>query len=284
MKRMPLLDLALLRSFVAIAETESITAAASIVGRSQGAVSQQLQRLEVLLGCKLVDRSAAKLSLTSSGEKLLAKANRALLLNDEIVASMTDTDFAGEVRLGAAYDIVAAVLPEALRRFREACPDVRVHLTSDTSRGLMARLKTGEIDLALTTDRVDDGRGRMLFRERLVWVGAPDGLACRAKPLTIALGDERCAFRSATIETLARAGLDWRPICQNGGLEAVQATLQADLAVAPFLKRTTPPGLAVLTSRRLPVLPEFHVVLREAARVKEPAVEALRTLLVECLQ
>ncbi|MGE0118680.1 MAG: LysR substrate-binding domain-containing protein [Dongiaceae bacterium] len=283
MKQTPLLDLALLRSFVAIAETESITAAASVVGRSQGAVSQQLQRLEALFGCKLVDRSAAKLSLTSSGEKLLAKANRALLLNDEIVASMTDTDFAGEVRLGAAYDIVAAVLPEALRRFREARPDVRVHLTSDTSRGLMARLKNGEIDLALTTDRVDDGRGRMLFRERLVWVGAPDGLAYRAKPLTVALGDERCAFRSATIETLARAGLDWRPICQSGGLEAVQATLQADLAIAPFLKRTAPPGLAVLTSRRLPVLPEFHVVLREAARVKEPAVEALRTLLVECL-
>jgi DNA-binding transcriptional LysR family regulator len=284
MKQAPLLDLALLRSFVAIAETESITAAAGVVGRSQGAVSQQLQRLEALLGCKLVDRSAAKLSLTSSGEKLLAKANRALLLNDEIVASMTGTDFAGEVRLGAAYDIVAAVLPEPLRRFREACPDVRVHLTSDTSRGLMARLQNGEIDLALTTDRTADGRGRVLFRERLVWVGAPDGLAYRAKPLTIALGDERCAFRSATIEALARAGLDWRPICQSGGLEAVQATLQADLAIAPFLKRAAPPGLAVLASRRLPTLPEFHVVLREAARAKETAIEALRTLLIGCLR
>jgi DNA-binding transcriptional LysR family regulator len=282
--RQTLLDLALLRSFVAIAETESITAAARVVGRSQGAVSQQLQRLEALLGCKLVDRSAAKLSLTSSGEKLLAKANRVLLLNDETVASMMGTDFAGEVRLGAAYDIVAAVLPEPLRRFRAACPDVRVHLTSDTSRGLMARLQNGEIDLALTTDRADDGRGQVLFRERLVWVGAPDGLAYRAKPLTIALGDERCAFRPAALEALARAGLDWRPICQIGGLEAVQATLQADLAIAPFLKRTVPPGLAVLTSRRLPILPEFHVVLREAARVKETAVEALRTLLVECLQ
>ena len=283
MKQTPLLNLALLRSFVAIAETASITTAASVVGRSQGAVSQQLQRLEALFGCKLVERSTAKLSLTASGEKLLAKANRALLLNDEIVASMADTDFAGEVRLGAAYDIVAALLPEPLRRFRETSPDVRVHLTSDTSRGLMTRLQSGEIDLALTTDRADDGRGQVLFRERLVWVGAPDGMAYRAKPLTIALGDERCAFRSAALEALARASLDWRPICQIGGLEAVQATLQADLAIAAFLKRAVPPGLAVLTSRKLPILPEFHVVLREATRVKETAVEALRALLLECL-
>jgi len=284
MNKTPLLDLALLRSFIAIAETESITVAASVVGRTQGAVSQQLQRLEALFGCKLVDRSAAKLSLTSSGEKLLAKANRALLLNDEIFASMRGADFAGEVRLGAAYDIVASLLPAPMRRFREACPGVRVHLTSDTSRGLMARLQNGEIDLALTTDRADDGRGRVLLRERLVWVGAPEGLAYRAKPLTIALGDERCAFRSAALETLARAGLDWRPICQVGGLEVVQATLQADLAIAPFLKRTAPRGLAVVASRRLPVLPEFHVVLRESVGVKETAVKALWTLLVECVQ
>ena len=284
MKQTPLLDLALLRSFVAIAETESITAAARVVGRSQGAVSQQWQRLEALFGCRLVDRSAARLSLTARGEKLLAKANRALLLNDEIIAGMAGADFAGEVRLGAAYDIVAAVLPAPLRRFRAACPDVRVHLTSDTSRGLMARLESGEIDLALTTDRTDDGRGQVLLRERLVWVGAPKGLAQRARPLTIALGDERCAFRSATLETLARAGLDWRPICQAGGLEAVQATLQADLAIAPFLRRTAPPGLAVLPSRRLPILPEFHVVLRAAAGAKDAAVDRLRTLLIECLR
>src|SRR5580658_5656022 len=66
------LDMALLRSFVAVAETGQMTAAAKVVNRSQGAVSQQVMRLEQALGLILFERRKNQIArLTREGEKLL---------------------------------------------------------------------------------------------------------------------------------------------------------------------------------------------------------------------
>uniref|UniRef100_UPI0013D8274A LysR family transcriptional regulator n=1 Tax=Klebsiella pneumoniae TaxID=573 RepID=UPI0013D8274A len=71
---------------------------------TQGAVSQQIRRLEDLLGQSLFERDRGGLRLTSSGERLIAKARRLLALNDEIWAEMTAEVFRGRVRLGVPHD------------------------------------------------------------------------------------------------------------------------------------------------------------------------------------
>src|ERR1700722_18309613 len=92
--RMQNLDMALLRSFVAVAETGQMTAAAKVVNRSQGAVSQQVMRLERALGLVLFERRKNQIArLTPEGEKLLGRAHRMLAMNDAVIAEMRDVDF-----------------------------------------------------------------------------------------------------------------------------------------------------------------------------------------------
>ena len=87
------LDTALIRSFVTAAETGGMTAAANALHLTQGAVSQQIKRLEDAFACPLFERDRRGLILTNAGERLLGKARRLLALNDEIWAEIT-TDLA----------------------------------------------------------------------------------------------------------------------------------------------------------------------------------------------
>jgi DNA-binding transcriptional LysR family regulator len=261
---MPILrdiDIGLLRAFIAVAETGRMTTAARVVNLSQGAVSQQIKRLESIFEERLFERRADGASLTRAGERLMVGAHRLVALNDELMNEMRGADFAGEVRLGVPHDIVGMLMPPILRAFRQAHPNVLVTLVSDTTKSLRTDLRDGKIDLALMTERERGTRQQHLLSDRLVWVGAKGGEAWLRRPLSVALGDENCGFRSSAIEALTRAQIVWRPICQVGSLEPVFATLEADVAIAPFLSRTVPDRLAVLNDAGLPALPVFHINL-----------------------
>ena len=256
------IDVALLRAFIAVAETGRMTTAAKIVHRTQGAISQQIKRLETQFDARLFDRKAGSASLTREGEKLLVNAHRLISLNDEIMDRMRTVDFTGEVRLGVAHDIVRAMMPPVLRRFRQEHPNVLITLMSDTTQTLRADLRERKIDLAILTESERGDRDQFLLTDQLIWVGAKGGDAHRRRPLSVALGQENCGFRAAAIKALTKARMPWRAICQFGSLESVFATLEADMAIALFLSRTVPDRLAALRGRELPELPRFQINLR----------------------
>jgi DNA-binding transcriptional LysR family regulator len=256
------IDVALLRAFVAVAQTGRMTTAARVVNLSQGAVSQQIKRLETLFGAKLFNRAVDAAHLTQDGERLILQAHRLIALNDEVMEHMRQTEFAGEVRLGVPHDVVGRLMPPVLRQFSQEHPNVRVTLVSDTTHVLRKQLRDRKIDLTLTTDAERPDRNQLLLTDRLVWVGTKGGEAWRRRPLAVALGQEGCAFRAVAIKALTNTSIDWRPICQVGSLEPVFATLEADIAVAPFLFRTVPERLCVLPTGLLPALPRFHISLR----------------------
>jgi DNA-binding transcriptional LysR family regulator len=212
----------------------------------------------------LFERRADAASLTREGERFMSRARRLIALNDEILSEMGRGDFAGEIRIGVPHDVVGSLLPPVLRDFRQAHPNVLVTLVSDVSSTLRTLLDARKIDVALTTDRDRSPRKNCVLTDQLVWVGAAEGGAVNRRPLSVALGTEGCGFRASAVEALNRAGIVWRSICQVGSLEPVFATLEADMAIAPFLSRTVPARLAVLKSRELPTLPHFFLNLRLA--------------------
>jgi molybdate transport repressor ModE-like protein len=88
MGSLPALDIALLRSFLLIADCGSFTRAAARVGRTQSAVSLQVRRLESLIGHRLFERGdGGGVRLTGEGQRLLAGARELTDLNDDIVGS-----------------------------------------------------------------------------------------------------------------------------------------------------------------------------------------------------
>lgn len=256
------LDLPLLRTFVAVAETGSATRAAERRHLTQAAISQQIKRLEEGFGRPLFDRGQRRFGLTPAGERLVVQARRILSLNDEILAAMADPEAAGEVMLGVPHDLLRPMLPPVLKRYREMWPRFTVRFLSTTSSRLRAAFDRGEVDLCLTTERDCPNGAELLFPDRLVWVGAPGGVAWLQAPLPVAMGDGSCAFRQPVIEALRHAGLEWRTVCEWSDIGPIQAVCEADTGVAALLLSTIPQGLAVLPHEAaLPSLPPFNVNL-----------------------
>ncbi|GAO25726.1 LysR family transcriptional regulator [Alicycliphilus sp. B1] len=117
-KGMRNLDIGLLRTFVAVAERESFTNAAEKVYRTQAAVSQQMQKLESVLGCALFERVGRRKKLTVEGVRLLEYARRMVGLNDEayrVITQQAATQPGEDRRLRRRRGHPAARLPGDLR-------------------------------------------------------------------------------------------------------------------------------------------------------------------------
>ncbi len=256
------LDVALLRAFLTVVETGGVTAAASVLGLSQAAASQQIKRLEEVLDCRLFNRAGRRLVLAPAGERLLAQAQRLVAQNDELLASMRAPAFEGEVRFGVPYDIIGSAVPPILRGFAKAQPRVRVSLVCEDSKVVRELLRSGGADLALTTEAECGRHGETLRTDRLVWVGAAGGDAHLKSPLPVSLGAPTCVFRPVAIEALGRARRDWRAVCEVSRLEPVHAVLDAGLAIAPLLRSSVPDRFEILGREAgLPALPAFRINL-----------------------
>src|SRR5690348_13742604 len=116
------LDIDLLRTFAAVADSGSFTAAAELVARTQSAVSVQIKRLEEIVGRKVFARTSRSLALTAPGETLLGYARRILELNDESVRRVAEPPVSGVIRLGITEYFVPGDLPRVLARFAAAYP------------------------------------------------------------------------------------------------------------------------------------------------------------------
>jgi DNA-binding transcriptional LysR family regulator len=266
------IDIGLLRAFLAVVETGSVTRAAQLLNLTQAAVSQQVTRLEDLFGVELFDRANRAMRTTPAGERLIAHARQMLTHNDLIWGLMSEPQFEGEVRVGVPQDLVQPDIPPILRRFDRAWPRVEVSLTAGVTSDLLQALDRGELDLTLTTEKACPEHAELLLCDPLVWVGAIGGEAHRRRPLPVALGGPSCAFRQAVVAALAAIGCDWRPMCEVSILDALKATLYADTAVAPMLLSVVPDGLAVLDAEAgLPDLPPFCINLH-MRRAGRPAV------------
>ena len=232
----PLLDLDLLKTLVAIAETGSFSAAAAAVLRTPSAVSMQVKKIEDLLGRPVFIRDSRSVELTADGAFLLEHARRMLALNRDALARFVQPDVEGVVRLGAPDDVAERFLPKMLRGFAETHPCVTVDVTVDGSERMISMLKSGRLDLTLITCEAgfDDHGAEVLFRERLVWATCRGGVAVERQPLPLSVWEEGCVWRKAGIDGLDAVGRDWRVAFQSAHISGQRAAILADLAVAPI--------------------------------------------------
>jgi DNA-binding transcriptional LysR family regulator len=253
------------RAFVAVAETGSVTLAARQLNLTQGAISQQIRRLEDLASRRLFLRSGRHLTLTADAVRLLPTLKHFLASNEAIVAAMRGNTIEGTVRFGAPYDIMGSYAPPILRGFSNAFPGIRVTLVCRDTVVLLKELRTGGIDIALTTELKCSKGGETLRSDRLVWTGACGGSAYEKDPLPVSLGADTCVFRPVAVVALKRVRRNWQAICEVSNMEPVRATLEADLAIAPLLAHSIPESLEIIPSnKRLPQLPLFQINLYEA--------------------
>lgn len=259
------IDTALLRAFVAVAESGSMTVAARRLNVTQGAVSQRIKRLEELLQKQLFDRAGARLDTTIEGERLLFPAQKLIALNDEVFGLMTAPAFTGKVRLGIPYDIIFPFIGPILKSFAAVHPKVNVELELSPSEDLKNMLAKGEIDLTLTTETHTPKGAERLIHNELVWIGGRNGDAHLKNPVPLVMINENCMFRQPMLRALEGQGMEWQ-ISVTRNMDASFAMLSADLGVTAILESTVPDMVEVLgKDSRLPELPEFYINLYTSA-------------------
>lgn len=260
----PLLDLDLLKTLVAIAETGSFSAAAGLVHRTPSAVSMQVKKIEELLGRPVFIRDSRSVELTADGTYLLEHARRMLAMNRDALARFVHPDVEGVVRMGAPDDAAERHLPGMLRRFAETHPCVTVNVTVDGTHRMLDMLKDDKLDLALVTCAAgfDDRGAEILFRERLVWAVCRGGVAAERKPLPLSVWEEGCVWRKAGIEGLDAVDRAWRVAFQSAHISGQRAAILADLAVAPIPESSVRGDIVEAPEKYgLPMLPSYALGL-----------------------
>jgi DNA-binding transcriptional LysR family regulator len=136
---MPTLDLELLRSLRPSSATTALPAAAVSPGRTQSAITQQMQRLEEQIGHPLFAKQGRQKRLTEQGERLLTYAHHLLALNDEALRSLRQGELEGNLRIGAPHDVAETMLPLLLTEVARTSPLLQLDIHIGRSPYLMTR-------------------------------------------------------------------------------------------------------------------------------------------------
>jgi DNA-binding transcriptional LysR family regulator len=148
------LDVDDLRVLCAVADHGSFTAAAGALHYTQSGVSRRVASLERATGADLFTRQARGVRLTAAGQALHRHALDVLDRLDALAAEMTALrqGSGGRLRVGSFVTANTALVPQALRRFGRAHPDVHVTVAEALSGHLVEEVRRGGLDLAVVSD------------------------------------------------------------------------------------------------------------------------------------
>ncbi|CRY15347.1 virulence transcriptional regulator RovM [Yersinia enterocolitica] len=261
------LDLDLLRTFVAVADLNTFASAAAAVCRTQSAVSQQMQRLEQLVGKELFARHGRNKLLTEHGLQLLGYARKILRFNDEACTSLMYSNVEGSLIIGASDDTADTLLPFLLNRVATLYPRLAIDVRVKRSPLIADMLSHGEADLAITTAKVDNHPHVILRTSPTLWYCSADYQFQPGESVPLVVMDEPSPFRDIAIEHLTRAGIAWRIAYVASSLSAIRAAVRAGLGITARPIEMMSPDLRVLgETEGLPRLPETHYSLCKDSR------------------
>ena len=248
-----------LKTFIAVADTQSFTKAGKLVNRSQSAVSMQIKRLEEEIGRPLFERVGKTAKLSIDGKLLISHARVITQEHDKAVMSLSTAKLKGIIRFGSPEHYTAGILPKLLASFASAHPEVLTEMHCENSDIIKKKLDAGDLDLGLCTDLY--GHGQIIYHDHLVWAASPDFKINKNAVLPLAVEDE-CIFQEWALRALDQAGIPYRIVYVSRGLSGILDAIRAGLAIAPAIKRNLPPDLTILGAKQgLPLLPKSSIVL-----------------------
>jgi DNA-binding transcriptional LysR family regulator len=289
------MDLAQLRTFLAVAEAGGISAAARARNLSQPAVSLQIKALEEDLGVVLLHRGRRGVTLTGAGEALRGHARRAL---DAVRAARSEAAAwgglsRGTLSLGVTDAAATRILPPVFAAYHRRYPGIEVSVDVSATTPLLDGLRGGRFDLVLGTLPVE-GTG---IRTRAVWtetLGLVVPPAMRNRPLSRLLREEpfiayprESITRTLVDAALVRAGVPVRPVMEIGRPGVMVRLVEAGLGVSVLPESVYAPlvaaGTLVRRGGRTLAVPRSLGLVELREREPEPAARAFVEVLEEAL-
>jgi DNA-binding transcriptional LysR family regulator len=280
-----MLDITLLRTFLAVIHERQFTAAGTALGISQSTVSQHIRRLELACGRQLLDRDTHMVRLTTDGAVLADLARGIVEMNQRAVDYFAGTAPRGRVRLGISEDLTLTRFSVLLREIGRSHPMLSIELTVGLTSTLYQKLDSGWLDLVFTKRPIDDGRGQAVHRERLMWIAHEEFELNLSEPVPLVLYPSSSITSTMAMETLNAAGRPWFVACASESLSGLRAGASAGLGVmaqSPLLVSEPGSGLIEVGKHAgLPELREVEFVVLGRSTHMTGAPRALADLIVE---
>ncbi|SOE30011.1 transcriptional regulator [Streptomyces sp. OK228] len=246
--------------FAGVARTEHVTRAAQEMRVPQSTLSRAMVRLEQDLGADLFARRGRTVSLTPAGRTFLSSVERALAEIERAAEEVrADADPAtGKVAFGFLHTMGSETVPGLIRAFRADHPRVRFSLVQNYGEAMLEGLRSGELDLCLTSPVPDapDLVGRLLDEQKLrLVVPADHRLAARKRVRLAEAADETFVtlepgygMRRITDDLCQEAGFKPRIAFEGEEAETLRGLVAAGLGVALLPPPAVPrPGVVELT-------------------------------------
>ena len=275
-----MLDFELLRAFVTVADCGGFHRAAERLNLTQSTVSQQIKRLELETKRPLFRRTTRSVALTDDGEMLLGDARRLLQLEEAARHRLAAPRLSGMVRLGVVEEVAGGSLPPVLGRFAAMHRGVKLEVQTGVSAELIEQLDAGRLDVVFAKRPRGTSRGRLVWREPLVWAAADTFERNPGAALPLALYRERSVSREAALAALQDGELTWEIVYTSPSLTGVRAAALAGLAIMPLPASAVIAGLRILDPEvGLPRLPDLEFAIYEGARPDKAATALTGALL-----
>ena len=275
-----MLNFELLRTFVAVAECGGFHRAAERLNLTQSTISQQIKRLELETKRPLFRRTTRSVALTDDGEMFLGDARRLLQLEEAARLRLAAPRLAGTVRLGVVEEVAGGALPSALGRFAMLHPGVKLEVQIGVSADLIQQFNAGRLDVVFAKRPLGTSKGRLVWREPLVWAAADGFDLIPGAALPLALYRERSVSREAALAALHDSQLTWEIVYTSPSLTGVRAAALAGLAITPLPESAVIAGLRILhVEEGLPRLPDLEFAIYEKAKPDTAAATLAAALL-----
>ncbi|MBR0752774.1 LysR family transcriptional regulator [Bradyrhizobium jicamae] len=273
---MTTLDIDTVQAFLLVAELQGFTRAAEALGTTQAAVSMKLQRLETVLGKRLVERSPRAVRLTADGSAFLQHARALIEAHDRALSG--EKPAKQQLTLGISDHAAGPELVPLLERLHAMAAQLALSVTIGFSREMLDAYDAGELDAVIVRQEGSRRGGEKLAEDEFGWFATKRFVWPRGDALPLATLAPPCGVRAIAVRALDKAGIAWSESFVGGGVTAVAAAALAGLAVAPLARRIAPPGLIDIgAAHKLPKLGPSKVMLH--SKVSDPAkLAALRIL------
>ncbi|ODB99505.1 hypothetical protein A3197_11225 [Candidatus Thiodiazotropha endoloripes] len=290
------MDLLLMRSLLAIADTGSITEAADRIGLTQPALSRRLQQLEDYFGAELFSRGRKGVQLTEIG-RLVESEARILIarydhLRDQVRAHQGLEG--GTVRIGGGATAVSFLLPKAIASFQGSHPAVKFQLKEAGSNEVAEDVINGRLELGLVTMPVKNRELKVwpLLTDRIVLVGPNQHPLAKKRRISASALDgisfvgfeADTAVRQIIDATLRDAGVEMNVVMELRSIPAIlrMVATTGNLAFVSQLGVDSLEDVAEIEVKDFKVERELAVIARRGSTLS-PAAQAFADLLREAV-
>ena len=272
------LDIAPLRSLVAIADAGGFHRAAAVLDLTQSAVSQHIRRLEAVIGQPLVEPNGRSTRFTATGEALLAEARQILEAHDQALRRLSVLERT-QLVIGTTEHAADRILPPIMAALEAQFPEIQAQFRFDRTAKLNRAIDEGKIDVAVFVSEASSEASEPIGTLDLRWCGAAHLTApAPGDPWPLVAIQAPCAIRAVALRTLAESGVQAAVVGEAAYLAGVVNAARAGVG-AVLLALDGPPPEGLVELGELPAAPPIHLAARVRRGAEGPATDMVLDVL-----